>query len=86
MDSRIGTVSFTIVSKLASGVDADPNEVSGLAAEVGTRLRLFLLDMPEGSATAILAIAVIAPEASFETVVNETVPILDSTKFRLGGT
>ncbi len=57
-------------------------EPPGVAADVGSRMRLYLLDMPEGSATRILAIAVVAPEPSFETVVEAAAPILDSIQFR----
>ena len=61
------------------------SELPGVAADAGSRMRLYLLDMPEGSATPILAIAVVASEASFETVVEAAAPILESIEFHPGG-
>lgn len=61
------------------------SQLPGVAADVGSRMRLYLLDMPEGSATPILAIAVVAPEASFEAVVEAAAPILKSIEFHQGG-
>ena len=42
------------------------------------RMRLYLVDLPEGLSTRILAIAIIAPEERFEDVVVAAAPILDS--------
>jgi hypothetical protein len=47
------------------------------------RMRLYLLDLPGGSAR-ILAIAIVAPEPSFERVVEAAAPIVDSFEFRTG--
>jgi hypothetical protein len=47
----------------------------------GERLRLFLIDLPEGMSMRTLAITVIAPEASFEEVIEDAAPILDSIEF-----
>lgn len=44
------------------------------------RMRLYLLDLPGGSAR-ILAIAILAPEHDFEHVVEATAPIVDSFEF-----
>jgi hypothetical protein len=45
-------------------------------------MRLYLLDLPGGSSARILAIAFVAPEARFETVLEEDQgPILDSVEF-----
>jgi hypothetical protein len=41
-------------------------------------MRLYLLDIPEGSATRILAIAIVAPEARFDAVMAAAAPVLDS--------
>jgi hypothetical protein len=49
----------------------------------GQQMRLYLLDLPGGSAQ-ILAIAIVAPEARFEGVVEAAAPILDSFEFRTG--
>jgi hypothetical protein len=57
---------------------------AGMALEPGNRMRLYLLDLPEGLSARILAIAVIAPEDRFEAVIDEAVPILDSMEFHAG--
>jgi WD40-like Beta Propeller Repeat len=49
----------------------------------GHRMRLYLIDLPGGSAR-ILAIAIIAPDARFEHVVDAATPILDSFEFHTG--
>lgn len=48
--------------------------------EPGSRMRLYLVELPGGSAR-ILSIAIVAPEASFERVVEQAAPILDSFEF-----
>lgn len=77
-----------VVSALAL-VDAEGRyeeyDLPGLAADVGSRMRLYLLDMPERSATRILAIAVVAPEESFETLVGEAAPIVAYIELRQDG-
>lgn len=55
----------------ASGDDLDP----------GDRMRLYLLDLPEGISARILAIAIVAPEPRFESVVEAAAPIVDSFEF-----
>jgi hypothetical protein len=47
----------------------------------GEWMRLYLFDMPEGSSIRILAIAIVAPESRFESVVEEAAPIIDSIEF-----
>ncbi len=47
----------------------------------GNRLRLYLLDLPEGLPTRVLAMAVIAPEERFEAVLETAEPILESIEF-----
>jgi len=54
---------------------------SGLALKAGSRMRLYLLDLPEGSSTRILALAIVAPEARFESVIKAATPIVDSLEF-----
>jgi len=62
---------------------ADKDEsYHGLAAERGSRIRLYLLDLPEGSSIRILAIAIVAPEARFERVMEAAAPVLDSLEFQ----
>ena len=43
----------------------------------------YLVDLPGGSAR-ILSIAIVAPESSFESVVEAAAPILDSFEFHTG--
>jgi hypothetical protein len=49
--------------------------------DLGTRMRLYLVDLPEGSASRIMAIAVVAPEARFDSVLKAATPIIDSIEF-----
>ena len=51
------------------------------ALEPGKRLRLFLVDLPEGMSMRTLAVTVIAPEASFGRAVEAAKPIVDSIEF-----
>jgi hypothetical protein len=44
-------------------------------------MRLYLVDLPEGSASRIMAIAVVAPEARFDSVLEAATPIIDSIQF-----
>ena len=48
----------------------------------GSRMRLYLLDLPEGLTTRILAIAIVAPEARFEGVIEAATPVVDSIEFQ----
>jgi hypothetical protein len=50
----------------------------------GSRLRLYLVDLPEGMSVQTLAITVVAPEERFEEVIAETAPIIDSIEFHPG--
>jgi hypothetical protein len=45
------------------------------------RLRLYLVDLPEGMLVRTLAITVVAPKDRFEDVIAETAPIIDSIEF-----
>lgn len=47
----------------------------------GSRLRLYLVDLPEGMSVKTLAITVLAPADRFEAVIAETAPILESIEF-----
>ena len=44
----------------------------------GSRMRLYLLNVPEGTSTRILAIAIVAPEPRFGRVMAAAQPVLDS--------
>jgi hypothetical protein len=46
-----------------------------------SRMRLYLVDAPEGSSIRILAIAVQAPEARFTQVLEAAAPVIDSIEF-----
>ena len=48
------------------------------------RLRLYLVDLPEGMSVDTLAITVVAPEAQFEEVLADSAPIIDSIEFHPG--
>jgi hypothetical protein len=48
---------------------------------VGSRMRLYLLDLPEGISARILAIVIAAPESRFDQVVEKAAPIVDSVEF-----
>ena len=52
--------------------------------EPGWRLRLYLVDLPEGMSVETLAITVVAPEERFEEVIAETAPIIESIEFHPG--
>jgi hypothetical protein len=47
----------------------------------GKRLRLFLVDVPEGMSLQTLAITVMAPDARFEEVIEQATPTIDSIEF-----
>jgi len=59
----------------------DDQDWFGVALPRGHRMRLYLLDLPEGMSNRILAITVAAPEDSFEHVMEAAVPIVASFEF-----
>ena len=54
---------------------------TGFPLELGSRMRLYLVDVPDAPATHILAIAVVAPDARFEAVLEAAMPIIESIEF-----
>ncbi len=73
-----------------AGVLTEPNEFAGydpggltdpVVVSGADRMRLYLLDLPDGLSARTLAIVIVAPEASFEQVVEAAQPILDSFEF-----
>ena len=61
-------------------VTVDGNGVAtGIAT--GDWMRLYLFDVAEGSSMRTLAIAIVAPESSFERVVEAAVPVVNSVEF-----
>jgi hypothetical protein len=55
--------------------------VHTIAWDRGLRLRLYLVDLPDGMSVQTLAITVVAPEERFEEVIAETGPIIASIEF-----
>lgn len=49
--------------------------------EPGWRLRLYLVDLPQGMSVETLAITVVAPQERFDEVIAETAPIIESIRF-----
>jgi hypothetical protein len=49
--------------------------------ESGSRLRLYLVDLPAGMSVKTMAITIVAPEERFEEVIAETAPIIASIEF-----
>jgi hypothetical protein len=47
----------------------------------GNKMRLYLLDVPKGLSTRILAVAVVAPEERFDAVMEAAEPILESFEY-----
>jgi hypothetical protein len=67
----------------APGVVVERDGENGsVVVETGRhRMRLFLVDLPEGSSAQMMAIAIVAPEARFEQVAEAAEPILESLRF-----
>ncbi len=80
--ARICNGNFKGVGVVADGVPPNPSEQDPLIVAEGQRMRLYLLDLPEGSSARTLAIAIIAPEERFPHVVDAAAPIVDSFEFR----
>ena len=51
------------------------------ALDSRSRLRLFVVDLPEGSSMQTLAITVMPTDEHFEKVVDDASPIIDSIEF-----
>jgi hypothetical protein len=62
----------------------DSDSLFGVGLEDGHRMRLYLLNLPEGLSAPIMAIAIGAPEPRLERVVEAAAPILDSLEFQTG--
>ena len=58
-----------------------PRWIHTIGWDPGLRLRLYLVDLPEGMSVQTLAITVVAPEERFDDVIAETAPIIDSIEF-----
>ena len=70
--------------RAAGGVVERGGGSSGsVAVENGKhRMRLFLVDLPEGLSARMMAIAIVAPEARFEHVAKAAAPVVASIEFR----
>jgi hypothetical protein len=66
----------------ASGQGSDRRSAN---LDPGSRMRLYLVDLPRGSASRVVAIAVVAPEARFDSVLEAATPIIDSIEIESGG-
>jgi hypothetical protein len=55
-----------------------PEVVTGHTLHEGIRMRLYLLDLPKGSATRNLVISIAAPEARFDAVIEAASPVIES--------
>ncbi len=63
-----------------SSIDPPPLKHAPFVVQGADRARLYLLDLPGGSAR-VLAIAIISDEDSFERALELTAPIVDSIEF-----
>ena len=57
--------------------------IHSLETQPGSRVRLYLVDLPEDMAVETLAITVVAPEERFEQFIEETAPIIESIEFHV---
>jgi len=57
----------------------DEGRATGRAS--GEWMRLYMFDAPEGSSMQTMAIAIVAPESSFERAVEAAKPVIDSVEF-----
>lgn len=64
-----------------NGITPISRWIHALPTGPGLRLRLYLVDLPEGMSVRTLAITVVAPEARFEEFIEETAPIIESIEF-----
>jgi hypothetical protein len=59
----------------------DGSSRGSIRLERGGRLRLYLVDRPEGSGARHVAIAVVAPSSRFDSVLEAATPIIHSIEF-----
>jgi hypothetical protein len=74
---------------LAPGAESCPSfgiEISRWVHGVapGERLRLYLVDLPEGMPVRTLAVTIVATQDRFDDVIAETTPIIESIQFHPG--
>jgi hypothetical protein len=61
----------------------DPSARTWTGVATGRWMRFYLVDVSEGLSMRILAIAIIAPESSFERAVEAAAPVIDSVEFNV---
>jgi hypothetical protein len=61
--------------------DCAPMVLEHLSLGQDNRMRLYLLDLPEGMSSRILAIGIVALDSEFARVVHAATPVLDSFEF-----
>ena len=88
VDVRVGgvdglVIDVTIAAEVSVCGATSPSRevVTGPTLKEGIRMRLYLLDLPEGPATRTLVIAIAAPEARFDAFIEKTSPIIESIEF-----
>jgi hypothetical protein len=59
----------------------DEGLIENVRLDQGERMRLYLLDLPDGMSNRILAIAIAAPAPDFEHVTEVAAPIVESFEF-----
>lgn len=69
------------VSTTVACADGGAPGVAGVGVLPGHRVRLYLVDLPQGSSPRVLTIAIGAAEESFERLVESAAPIVDSIEF-----
>ena len=62
---------------ICDGWEAGSPVVTDTLVEQGGRMRLYLLDLPEGTSAQVLAIAIVAPAERFEQLAGAATPILE---------
>lgn len=72
-----GASGFAMDIRVAPGGSVCDNFPIGVGLDGGSRMRIYLLDIPEG----IMGIAVVAPEGRFDEVVESATPVVDSLAF-----
>jgi hypothetical protein len=80
----IPALQMDVTTALSTCPSDAPPKVAEVALYSGLRIRLYLLDLPQGSSARMLAIAFIARKESFERAVESAAPIVDSVEFHTG--
>ena len=74
------TACFSGEPHVMTTADPDWQSVTGSLGQ-GTRMRLYLLDLPAAGSAQVLAVAIAAPETEFERAVDAATPIVESIEF-----